>query len=261
MKNTAIFDADLNPLLEIASNEDLETLVEYLNQKFSETLSVNDAYKAHTPNHSKYADLIAKEIREMGGNSFANAYRGEGPSYHEIVCDVAKKLKAPFNEKKSVEDIENTILEIILTQTLDSMSESEREELLKEMGGKAGFTKGGAGTAAFITIFRAGGFKSYQLTVIIANQIAKMILGHGLKFAAGASLTRAMSILTGPIGMTITALWTLVDLAGPSYKVTIPSVIHTAMLRKKLGALECSGCNAVIPDTMAKFCSECGEAV
>ena len=41
-----------------------------------------------------------------------------------------------------------------------------------------------------------------------------------------------MSILTGPIGWSITAAWTLFDIAGTAYRVTIPAVIEVAYLRK-----------------------------
>lgn len=135
----------------------------------------------------------------------------------------------------------------------------EKNELLEEMGHKGGISKGGLGTAAFIAIFRAGGFYSYQLTLIVANQIAKAVLGHGLKFATNTALVRGLSVLSGPIGWAITGIWTAIDVAGPAYKVTIPCVIHVAMLRKKVKSLNCSKCNAVITDTTAKFCPECGE--
>lgn len=236
MKNTAVFDSDLNPVLENSSSDDLATLVEYLGSKWSEGLTTSEAYKDHHPHHSKYADLIAKEIRDMGGNSFANLFRGfEGPSYKEIVCDVAKTLKVPYNKARSIEYIENAILETILQQALDKMTDAEKNELLKEFSGKVDLAAAkGVANAALIAIFRAGGFKSYQMAVVIANHIAKMLLGHGLKFAANAGLTKTLSILAGPVGWAITGIWTAVDLAGPSYKVTVPSVIHIAMLRKKL---------------------------
>ena len=261
MNNTSIFDKDLNPVLEIADNDDLELLVEYLEEKFSESLTADDAYKEHYPNHTEYADLIGKEIRDMGGNSFANVWRGEGPTYHEIVCDVASKLKAPYNKDKLIEDVENSILETILTTAIDHMTDDEKRELLKEMGTSGGLNAGGVSTAVFIGIFRAGGFYSYQLTLIIANQIARAMLGHGLKLATNAALARWAGVLTGPVGWAITGLWTAVDIAGPAYKVTIPCVIHIAMLRKKLNSLTCSKCNATLPDTTMKFCPECGEAI
>lgn len=261
MKNTKIFDEDINPVLEIAEQEDLDTLVSYLKEKFSEGLTGSEVYKAHYPDHTQYADMIAKEIREMGGNSFANSWRGEGPSYHEIVCDVAEKLKAPFNKDRPVNEIEDSILETILKVALDKMSESEKEELLQEMGSKGDMSTGGMTTAMLISIFRAGGFRSFQITVIIANQIAKFILGQGLRFGTNAALVRVASVLTGPIGWALTGLWTAVDIAGPSYKVTIPSVIHIAMLRKKLSAMHCYECETLISDTTANFCPECGAKV
>jgi uncharacterized protein YaaW (UPF0174 family) len=260
MQNTSIFDHDLNPVLETASKDDLETLVDYLKTKISEDLTDHDAYKRYSPDHTKYADLIAKEVRDMGGNSFANVFRGEGPGYHEMVCDVASKIKAPHNKNKSVEDIENSILETILEKALSEMSDSEKAELLEEMGGKAGLNKGAITTATFIAIFRAGGFYSYQLTLIIANQIARVILGRGLIFATNVTLVRAASILSGPIGWAISGIWAAIDIAGPAYKVTIPCVVHVAMLRKKLNSLSCSNCDAVLPDTTMKFCPECGHS-
>lgn len=261
MSNTSIFDENLNPVLELANNEDLAPLVEYLKQKFSEQLTDSHVYIMNQPEHTKYADLIAKEVRDMGGNSFANVWRGEGPSYHEIVCDVADKVKAPHNKNKDIDDIENAILETILKKALDDMSDSDKEELLKEMGGKLDKNVGGISTAAFIAIFRAGGFYSYQLTVIIANQIARIILGKGFQIATNAAITRTASILTGPIGWAITGIWTAIDLAGPAYKITIPCVIHIAMLRKKLNALDCKSCGAILTDSTMKFCPECGHSI
>jgi len=261
MKNTPVFDKDLNPVLEIATDEDLETLVAYVSDKMSEDLTAHAAYKEYEPKHSNYADLIAKEIRDMGGNSFANVWRGEGPSYHEMVCDVADKLKAPYNKNKAIEDVENSILETILSSAIDHMSEEEKKNLLNEMGDKNNINVSSISTSVFIGIFRAGGFYSYQLTLIIANQVARAVLGKGLQLATNAALMRWASILTGPIGWAISGMWTAVDLAGPAYKVTIPCVIHVAMLRKKLNSLSCGNCEAILPDTTMKFCPECGEAI
>ncbi|CAM4328404.1 YaaW family protein [Vibrio agarivorans] len=259
MKNTNVYDYDLNPVLEASCDSDLAQLVDFLKKKTSEELTKQDAYKLHAPNHSKYADLIAKEIRDMGGNTFANMMRGwEGPSYHEIVCNVADKLKVPYNKSKDTSLIEDSILEAILKRTLDSMSEEERQKLLEEVGADSKMSKGGATSAVLIAAFRAGGFKSYQLTLIIANEIAKFILGRGLSFATNRTITKLASILSGPIGWTLSGIWTAYDIAGPAYRVTIPCVIHIAMLRKKMNSLQCEGCGSTLLDPTVKFCPECG---
>lgn len=235
MKNTDIYDSDLNTVLDKASNEDLEPLVEYLSKKFSCDLVVDAVYKEHSPNHSRYSDLIAKEIREMGGNSFMNMFRGfEGPSYHEMVCDVASKLKANYDKNDSIESIEDAMFEVILAKALEKMTDEEKRLLLKEMGGKSNVNIALLSTKSFIQLFRSGGFGSYKMTLIIANQMSRALLGRGLMFATNTALVKSASLLTGPFALAVTGVWTAIDMSGPAYKVTIPCVIHVAMLRKKV---------------------------
>ena len=93
------FDEDLTPVLALASNEELATLVEYIcKANLSEKLTSNEFYKEHVPNHTAYVELIEQELREFGGNSFINLFRGNGPTYFEIVKDVADKLGANYNK-------------------------------------------------------------------------------------------------------------------------------------------------------------------
>ena len=253
------YDSNLNPVLAKASNEDLDFLVELIVDKVTNMLEIQDDYKRYNPDHQQYSHLIADEIRAFGGNTFANLFRGgDGPDYSEIVCDVADKIKAPYPKNASIERVEDAILETVLSQALEKMSDSEKRELLNEIGGGDVMALSGqALTSAFIAIFRLGGFKSYQLTVIIVNAVLKAIIGRGLSFAGGAMLTKAMSILTGPIGWIITGVWTAIDIAGPATRVTIPAVVYVAMLRKKYNTPMCPSCGKMIAHG-TKFCPECG---
>lgn len=233
-RNTIVFDKDINPVVEAASREDLEFLVALITKTTTNMLDCNDVYKANTPHHEVYADLIAKEICEFGGNSFANLFRGHGPAYKEIVCDVANKLKAPHNPKNSIEAIEDSIIQTILEKALEKMTDEEKRQLLSELGDKRSASiVGPALTTTIIALFRSGGFLSYQILVIVVNAIAKTVLGHGLKFVTMAGITRVAAILTGPIGWAITGVWAIIDIAGPAYRVTIPAVVYIAMLRRK----------------------------
>ncbi len=260
MLNTAIFDLDLNPVLDEASNEQLGILHDIIMEKWSEELSTHDAYKEHHPDHSQYADLIAKEIRDYGGNSFANLFRGEGPSYKELVCDVASRLKAPFSGNQDIAEIENSILATVLETAWDKMTEEEKRPVLDVVKQPNKSWAGGASALAFQAIFRAGGFASYQLTLIVVNAVVKGLIGRGLSLAANAAMMRVASVVTGPVGLALTSLWTVVQLAGPSYKVTIPAVVYVAMLRAGQTSVQCSGCEAVLAAGF-KFCPECGTAI
>ena len=122
----------------------------------------------------------------------------------------------------------------ILTDALEKMSPDELKELATTLGLKNTQTiTAEALVGVFQAVFRAGGFKSYQLTLIVVNAILKALIGRGLSFAGNAALTRTMAVLTGPIGWAITGIWTAIDIASPAYRVTIPAVIQVAALRQK----------------------------
>lgn len=233
-------DSDL-AFLEKLESKDLEDLVYCLTHdkdgsvRFTEELTACDAYKSHHPDHHAYWELIAAELQCFGGNSFATMFRGgEGVLYKEVLIDACDKLKVNYNKHSSVEAIEQNMLMKILQDSLEKMSPEEIRELAESMGVKdfKNITKD-ALFGSFLVIFRAGGFKSYQLTVIIANGILKALIGRGLSFGGNIVLTRTMAILTGPIGWVITGLWTAIDIAGTAYRVTIPAVIQVAVLRQK----------------------------
>ena len=57
---------------------------------------------------------------------------------------------------------------------------------------------------------------------------------RGLSLAVNAGLTRWLSILAGPIGIAMTALWTTVSIAGPAYRVTMHATIQVAKMRLQL---------------------------
>jgi len=148
--------------------------------------------------------------------------------------DVCDKLKVHYNKSDTTIDIENNLIMKIIKDSLENISEEERIQLAKELGLKNSTNlTNEILLASFQAIFKLGGFQSYQLTVIVANAVLQALIGRGLSIAANATLTKTMAILTGPIGWTITALWTAITIAGPAYRVTIPAVIEIAALRKK----------------------------
>lgn len=231
-------DPDLE-FLGTLSSEELNDLVYLLTHdkdnetRWTETLTTNDKYKRYYPEHSLYWQEIAEELQHFGGNTFMNLFRGgRGVSYKEILCDVCDKMKVNYNKFSSTKQIEQNMLMKILEDALDKMSPEEIKNLATELGlDNKQFISKQTMTAVFIAVFKAGGFKSYQLTLIIVNAVLKALIGRGLSFAGNAALTRTAAILTGPIGWAITALWTLVDIAGAAYRVTIPAVIEVAYLR------------------------------
>ena len=152
-------------------------------------------------------------------------------------------MKVNFDKESSTERIEENFMMKIVEDALDKMSPEEKEQLLIECGQycvQYGVTLDDvkrhgkeALLAVFQAIFRAGGFKSYQITLIIVNALWRALFGKGLTLATNATITKILSILTGPIGWAFTGAWTVIDLGGPAYRVTIPAVAQVILMRQK----------------------------
>ena len=112
------------------------------------------------------------------------------------------------------------------------MTDTEKEEFLKSLNLETINLTTPVIMAALQGAILGGGFYSYQLAVIIANSVAKALMGQGLTFVANATLTRGLAVFAGPIGWAITGGLTVISLAGPAKRVTIPATIYIASLRQ-----------------------------
>lgn len=231
-------DINLIPLIRECNNDELDNLIGYITKKgsVSSQIQTTKVYQKYNPDHVKYADEITAEIQKFGGNTITNIMRGgKGVFYKEIVCDVADKLKVNYNKKQDIDFIEQQILLKVLEKSWEKMSIDKKEALLK---GIMADTKNINGYREFpmailqSAIIAGGGYVSYRLSLIVANAIARTTLQRGVSFATSAALSRWVTIFAGAVGWGITALWALFDVSGPAYRVTVPCVLHIAMLRQ-----------------------------
>lgn len=209
-------NADLIDVLRRSSNEDLEPLVEILKKPITKALSTYEGYQKYHPDHGKYVEDIAHCIRMKGGNTIANIARKEGPEYVKIVRKVANKLKADWKDGDSVEEIERKILEIF-AKAYEKMDPVGRKELMEA------FEKAG---------IRGADWTSGFLVAVILTQVGVRIFFTYPIVAM--TITRTLGLVTGPLGLTITGLWTVISLSGPAYRITIFCVCYVACLRQKI---------------------------
>ena len=251
-------DEDLLPLLRKSTNDELDNLVGYITRKggVSCQLKHTKAYKAHFPDHLSYVDEIAAEIQKFGGNTILNLMRkGKGANYKNIVCDVASRLKVKFDKQDDIEAIEQQILLKVLELSWEKMNSNEKEALLKGImddTGAANLSGDFPKTLISAAVIAGGAVVSYRLSLLIANAVARLTLERGATVAAGTLLSRWVSIFAGAVGLGITALWTVFDVAGPAFRVTVPCVLHIAMLRQ-LHLVKASG---IDPDKSFKIKEE-----
>jgi uncharacterized protein YaaW (UPF0174 family) len=212
-------------LLHESSPDDLYILMEYLYGKNCQKVDVK---------------TIVHDLRYNGSNNFAYFLRGfEGVEYLEIVRDVAKKMKVKVVPSETEEQVEAKLLVKVLEDFWKNASPEEKEklkEIFEDVGDKnMDFSSGVFPGALVLSILggKMAGFAAYKIALIVANAIARQVLGRGLNFAANAALTRGIGMFLGPIGWIVSSLLFAVDIAGPAYRKTIPAVLHIAYLRQK----------------------------
>lgn len=281
----------LKLLLSVAEPEDLSILADYITDKGEGRLSLDADICKKLAACSKHLiftkadrDLIGTEILLFGGNSLANLYRGvvkkalvgallgsaqpevsPAIDYSELVKDVGKKAKATFGDDAPILDIEQSILLRIFKQAFDKMTEDERRKTLDDLGVDSidTFRTGtfaAVGAAAGVAVSMA----SMNIASLVASAVSTQVLGRVAISSASFVGARGLAALAGPVGLAVTALWTLADLSSPAYRVTLPCVVQVAYMRQKylleITTNKCPKC-ANTNSKDAKFCSECGTAL
>ncbi|EPZ5666135.1 YaaW family protein [Klebsiella pneumoniae] len=218
-------DEALVQLLLNADKGDIDLLIDYVTNTgklgFSMSDSVKtvlqDAKRQDIPDEETLR-LLVRELQHFGGNTFVNLFRRNGVNYSEIVDDVASHLKMKVPATASVEEKEALIIDCVFTSSWKKMSDDERSQILRDMG-----INGSASMDIPV----------WQRAALVANSLAQTTTGKVLPLIAGLGIGRVLGVLTGPVGLAITGLYTAYDISNPAFRVTLPCVVQIAWIRLK----------------------------
>ncbi|HDX8791579.1 TPA: YaaW family protein [Klebsiella michiganensis] len=218
-------DDALVQLLLNADKGDIDLLIDYVTNtgKFGFSMSdsvkavLQDAKRQDIPDEETLR-LLVRELQHFGGNTFVNLFRRNGVSYSEIVDDVASHLKMKVPAAASVEEKEALIIDCVFTSSWKKMSDDERSQILHGMG-----------ISASVSL----DIPVWQKAALVANGLAQTTAGKVLPLIAGLGIGRVLGVLTGPVGLAITGLYTAYDISNPAFRVTLPCVVQIAWIRLK----------------------------
>ena len=172
-------------------------------------------------------------------------YLTRDPTFDEVAVDMAKALKMAGLTKRETScwDMLSRLTRNLLEQLLKEMTPEQRGELasrvltaaqIKQFYGKGtiDWAKVGAGSV-LLAIKQFGGFATYKVALIVANQAARVLIGRGLTLAANAALVKGISVFLGPVGW-ILFVWGINDLVGTNYKRVIPGVLYVYCIYERL---------------------------
>lgn len=218
-------DDALVQLLLNADKGDIDLLIDYATNTGKLGFSMSDSVKAvlldaklHDVPDDETMRLLVRELQHFGGNTFVNLFRRNGVNYSEIVDDVASHLKMKVPTSTTVEEKEALIIDCVFTSSWKKMSDDERRQILRGMG-----------ISASVSL----DIPVWQKAALVANSLAQTTAGKVLPLIAGLGIGRVLGVLTGPVGLAITGLYTAYDISNPAFRVTLPCVVQIAWIRLK----------------------------
>lgn len=218
-------DEALVQLLLNADKGDIDLLIDYITNTGKFGISISDSVKTvlqdakcHDVPDEETLRLLVRELQHFGGNTFVNLFRRNGVGYNEIVDDVASHLKIKAPTSTTVEEKEALIIDCVFTSSWKKMSDDERSQILRDMG---------------ISPSVSMDMPVWQRAALVANGLAQSTAGKALPLIAGLGIGRVLGVLTGPVGLAITGLYTAYDISNPAFRVTLPCVVQVAWIRLK----------------------------
>ena len=222
---------DLNVLVHLLTHDEKEKL------RTTEGLTKSKEYRSYCPDHHRYWKKIAEEIQRFGANTLATVFRmGKGALYKDIAVDVCRHFLIKLDKADSIEVIEEKIACKVFAKAIEALSLEMLKKLAESINVKLENDNEREKVKELIEKYlKKNRLTAYQINVLLGNVMARY---YGSNFSSGfigwgVSLG-VLRLLAGPLGWG----WFLLDpvkwLTGPAFRVSVPVVLHIAMLRKKV---------------------------
>lgn len=224
-------DETLVALLLNADKNDIDLLIDYITPDGKFNFSQSDRVKKalRDGKNSEAVDeetlrLLIRELQHFGGNTVMNLFRRNGVSYSEIVDDVASHLKIKVAKNAPVKEKESLIIDAVFASSWSKMSDDDRRQLLRDMR---------INTSISLDKLSRMELPLLQRAAMVASGLAQIATGKALPLIAGLGIGRVLGVLTGPVGLALTGLYTAYDISNPAFRITLPCVVQIAWIRLK----------------------------
>lgn len=220
-------DFSLRELLAHANAEELDAL-----QRFSEIKldNLSQFEMAIRKKASNDVNVLVKKVKGVD-EDLAVA------TYSDMLDLTGKRFKLK-RDNRSDREFEKHVVQVAFEKMVDAMDEKDRKLLEHEIATYAETHLGKknldiALSSGGLLAANLGGFATYTMASSLLAGVGST-LGMTLPFAAYTTLSSALSVALGPIGIGALGLWGLHKITSPNLKVTILVVLSIASIRERL---------------------------
>jgi uncharacterized protein YaaW (UPF0174 family) len=182
-------------------------------------------------------DIMA-EIEKKSQSIFSNLL-GPNRTYHEIVCQVADKLKVFYLRSETTAEIEVDIARRVLRDMWNKMTPAEQQQVEKKLQDVAQQLDDSgvllAQSSGIFTLLLAGKLSGFGVYLLASTSLGAITgaLGVALPFVVYTTMSSAIAVILGPAGWGAAALFALWKLTGPDYPLLLRAILYVMMLRVK----------------------------
>lgn len=132
------------------------------------------------------------------------------------------------------EEIEDTVVITVSRRIYNALPDEHKQRLAKELGEKPGSDNVSMllASGSLMAAAQASGFGVYMLATTSLHAIGGAF-GVTLPFVMYTSLTKALSIVIGPIGLGVLAIASILKLNEPKWKKLLAGVVYVSYIRHK----------------------------
>ena len=128
--------------------------------------------------------------------------------------------------------MEQLLLNFFTNKALNSMTEAQLRAVCDDLGITYKNKVAKTAMIAAIIASRRVSTRAYIFVLrLVISFVERFLVGRTMMYLTWGLTSRSLGILTGPVGMAALTGWTVWDIAGPAYRVTIPAVLQIAMMR------------------------------
>lgn len=203
------------------------------------------------------ANRVFSEVRAYGGNTIVNMFRDSGPDYSEVAYDVATTMRGCFESAPLSEGDVVGSERFVLKKLNVSSDDVAAIRAAAQAAGVAAAVQRAVAKAVAADAARKGAAKAgKEVGKVVAREVGEAVLAEELAKAAAKKLATAMAKRAATAAArkaaekaaqqaaaqvaqgiafafnVVGAVWTVVSIAGPAMRKTIPAVAYVGLLRQ-----------------------------
>jgi len=199
---------------------------------------LQELYERHEVAAADGVEALVDEIRRDGSNTLITySFRsGEGVNYDEIVKGVADTVGVKYDPTQITDEaqLELAVAQHLIRKYFDSLTPEQRasfQEHLDSLGEKySDFWRQFLEADAMAILALVQVLGSEVVARLLAQVIGRLIVIRGGTLIAGRLVGLVIPFLNVAL-----AVWLAIDIAGPAYRKTVPTVFQIALLRLQYG--------------------------